>query len=136
MLQGERPMASENKSLGRFILDGILPAPRGIPQIEVKNQTDNAHYQAEKILREQGDKIPEQVRIQLAEKSSAVKRALDAGDYDGMRSGLQELQQAMLAVGQAAYGAGEGGPTTPPGADGQGGPGSPEGTVEGEYREV
>ncbi|MBU3925394.1 molecular chaperone DnaK [Patescibacteria group bacterium] len=35
VLQGERPMASDNKSLGRFILDGIPPAPRGIPQIEV-----------------------------------------------------------------------------------------------------
>jgi molecular chaperone DnaK len=35
VLQGERPMASDNKSLGRFILDGIPPARRGIPQIEV-----------------------------------------------------------------------------------------------------
>lgn len=35
VLQGERPMASDNKSLGRFILDGIPPAPRGIPQVEV-----------------------------------------------------------------------------------------------------
>jgi molecular chaperone DnaK len=35
VLQGERPMAADNKSLGRFILDGIPPAPRGIPQIEV-----------------------------------------------------------------------------------------------------
>ena len=35
ILQGERPMAADNKSLGRFHLDGILPAPRGIPQIEV-----------------------------------------------------------------------------------------------------
>jgi molecular chaperone DnaK len=35
VVQGERPMASNNKSLGRFILDGIPPAPRGIPQIEV-----------------------------------------------------------------------------------------------------
>ena len=33
--QGERPMSADNKSLGRFILDGILPAPRGVPQIEV-----------------------------------------------------------------------------------------------------
>src|ERR671924_210916 len=135
VLQGERPMAAENKSLGRFILDGILPAPRGVPQIEVtfdidangilnvsakdkatgkeqkiviqsssglseaeiqkmvkdaeehaeedrkrredielRNQADSAHYQAEKLLREQGDKIPEQVRVQVAEKSSAVKR--------------------------------------------------------------
>src|SRR6266536_915026 len=199
VLQGERPMATENKSLGRFILDGILPAPRGIPQVEVTfdidangilnvsakdkatskeqkiviqsssglseaeiqkmvkdaeehaeddrrrreeielhNQADSAHYQAEKLLREQGDKIPEQVRIQVAEKSSAVKRALDANDADGMRTALQELQQAMMAVGQAAYGGtpGESGET--PGANGQegGGPGSAQGTVEGEYREV
>jgi len=36
VLQGERPMASDNKSIGRFMLDGVLPAPRGIPKIEVK----------------------------------------------------------------------------------------------------
>jgi molecular chaperone DnaK len=198
VLQGERPMAGENKSLGRFILDGILPAPRGIPQIEVtfdidangilnvsakdkatgkeqkiviqsssglseaeiqkmvkdaeehaeedrrrreeievRNQADSAHYQAEKLLREQGDKIPEQARIQVAEKSSAVKRALDANDVEGMRTALQELQQAMLAVGQAAYGAGESGQGQEPGANGQGDAGPKEqGTVEGEYREV
>jgi molecular chaperone DnaK len=38
--QGERPMAGDNKSLGRFILDGIPPAPRGIPQIEVTFDID------------------------------------------------------------------------------------------------
>jgi molecular chaperone DnaK len=193
VLQGERPMATENKSLGKFILDGILPAPRGVPQIEVtfdidangilnvsakdkatiqsssglsdaeiqkmvkdaeehaeddrrrreeievRNQADSAHYQAEKLLREQGDKIPEQVRSQVAEKSTAVKRALDANDVDGMRTALQELQQAMLAVGQAAYG-GTPEPGEEPGANGQegdgGGKGSAQGTVEGEYREV
>jgi molecular chaperone DnaK len=199
VLQGERPMAAENKSLGRFILDGILPAPRGVPQVEVtfdidangilnvsakdkatgkeqkiviqsssglsdseiqrmvkdaeehaaddarrreeielRNHADSAHYQAEKMLREQGDKMPENLRTQVAEKSSAVKRALDANDVDGMRSSLEELQQAMMAVGQAVYGGGaEGGPTEP-GSNGQGGggPEAPSGTVEGEYREV
>jgi len=40
VLQGERPMAADNKSLGRFILDGLLPAPRGIPQIEVTFDID------------------------------------------------------------------------------------------------
>jgi molecular chaperone DnaK len=200
VLQGERPMATENKSLGRFILDGILPAPRGVPQIEVtfdidangilnvsakdkatakeqkiviqsssglsdaeiqrmvkdaeehaaedarrreeietRNHADSAHYQAEKMLREQGDKMPEQLRTQLAEKSSAVKRALDANDVDGMKSAMEELQQAMMAVGQAVYG-GTGAPPEPgePGGDGHGpgGPETPSGTVEGEYREV
>lgn len=40
VLQGERPMASDNKTLGRFILDGIPPSPRGVPQIEVKFDID------------------------------------------------------------------------------------------------
>lgn len=40
VLQGERPMASDNKTLGRFILDGIPPAPRGIPQVEVSFDID------------------------------------------------------------------------------------------------
>jgi molecular chaperone DnaK len=40
VLQGERPMAADNKSLGRFVLDGIPPAPRGIPQIEVSFDID------------------------------------------------------------------------------------------------
>ncbi|MER3466775.1 MAG: hypothetical protein C4340_06680 [Armatimonadota bacterium] len=40
VLQGERPLARDNKSLGRFILDGIPPAPRGVPQIEVTFDID------------------------------------------------------------------------------------------------
>jgi molecular chaperone DnaK len=40
ILQGERPMAPDNKSLGQFILDGIPPAPRGVPQVEVKFDID------------------------------------------------------------------------------------------------
>jgi molecular chaperone DnaK len=199
VLQGERPMATENKSLGRFILDGILPAPRGVPQvevtfdidangilnvsakdkatakeqkiviqsssglsdaeiqkmvkdaeehaaddarrreeIEVRNHADSAHYQAEKMLREQGDKMPENLRSQVAEKSSAVKRALDANDVEGMKTSLEELQQAMMAVGQAVYGGGADGGATGQGPDGEGGggPETPSGTVEGEYREV
>ena len=40
VLQGERPMASENKTIGRFMLDGILPAPKGTPQIEVTFDID------------------------------------------------------------------------------------------------
>lgn len=40
VIQGERPMAKDNKSLGRFHLDGIMPAPRGVPQIEVTMDVD------------------------------------------------------------------------------------------------
>ena len=41
ILQGERPMANQNKSIGRFMLEGIMPAPRGIPQIEVSFDIDS-----------------------------------------------------------------------------------------------
>jgi molecular chaperone DnaK len=41
IVQGERPMAADNKSLGRFVLDGIPPAPRGVPQIEVTFDVDS-----------------------------------------------------------------------------------------------
>ncbi|HAP37760.1 TPA: molecular chaperone DnaK, partial [Candidatus Shapirobacteria bacterium] len=41
VLQGERPMSADNKSLGRFVLDGIPPAPRGVPQIEVTFDIDS-----------------------------------------------------------------------------------------------
>jgi molecular chaperone DnaK len=40
VLQGERPMAADNRTLGRFMLDGILPAPRGMPQVEVTFDID------------------------------------------------------------------------------------------------
>ena len=40
VLQGEREFANDNKSLGRFVLDGIAPAPRGVPQIEVTFNID------------------------------------------------------------------------------------------------
>jgi molecular chaperone DnaK len=40
VLQGERPMAADNRTLGRFMLDGILPAPRGVPQVEVSFDID------------------------------------------------------------------------------------------------
>jgi molecular chaperone DnaK (HSP70) len=101
-------------------------------EIEVRNQADSAHYQAEKLLREQGASLPEHVRADVAEKSAAVKRALDANDLNAMRSAVEQLQQAIMAVGQAAYGGGNG----HQGPDDGTGSRAPEGAVEGEYREV
>ncbi|KAL0357214.1 UNVERIFIED_CONTAM: Stromal heat shock-related protein, chloroplastic [Sesamum calycinum] len=85
VLQGEREFVRDNKSLGSFRLDGIPPAPRGVPQIEVermvseaekfakedkekrdaidtKNQADSVVYQTEKQLKELGDKVPGPVK--------------------------------------------------------------------------
>jgi molecular chaperone DnaK len=195
VLQGERPMAAENKSLGRFILDGILPAPRGVPQIEVtfdidangilnvsakdkgtgkeqriviqpssgltkeeiermvreaeahaaedrrrreevelRNQADTLVYQAEKVLREHGERVPGELRSEVESRVAAVRSALQSGaGLEALRRAMEELNQSLSRLGQAVYsGAGTAG-----GAAGQGPSTSgPSGTVEGEFREV
>jgi molecular chaperone DnaK len=203
VLQGERPMAADNRTLGRFMLDGILPAPRGMPQIEVtfdidangilnvraqdkgtgkeqkititassglskdevdkmqkeaemhaaedtkrreeietKNMADTMAYQAEKMLRDNKDKIPGDLNKEAEEKIAAVKSALNGTDIEAIKKANQELNETMQKIGQAVYsqqqppGGGEAPP--PPGGEGGegGGGGEDEGTVEGEYREV
>jgi len=199
VVQGERPMAGDNKTLGRFMLDGILPAPRGLPQIEVtfdidangilnvsakdkgtgreqkititasnglseeeieqmkqeaeahaaedqkrkeeieaRNIADNLVYQAEKLMQEQGDVVPAELKEQVEGKIAAVRSALQGSDIDYLRGTVEELSQALQQVGAAVYQ--QAGP--PPGAEGQPGAEPPpsggveDGTVEGEFREV
>jgi molecular chaperone DnaK len=201
VLQGERPLASENKALGRFILDGILPAPRGLPQVEVtfdidangilkvsakdratgkeqriviqassglseseiqemvrqaelhatedaarreeiesRNRADNLAYAAEKLVRESGDKIPEDLRTQVENATKEVREALNANDKTRIASAVTSLETAMQAAGQAVYSQqeqpGEGAPSGTPGGQPGQGPQGPGGTVEGEFREV
>ncbi|MFQ6057931.1 MAG: molecular chaperone DnaK [Anaerolineae bacterium] len=194
VVQGERPMAADNKTLGRFILDGIPPAPRGIPQIEVtfdidadgilnvsaqdkatgreqrititassgltkeevdrmikeaerhaeedrrrkeeveiRNNADALAYQAEKSLRDLGDKVPTHVRSDVEAKVQAVREALKGQDVYEIRRRTQELSQAMQQIGAAMYEQ-PGAPPPPPGGEGRGP--EEEGTVEGEFREV
>ncbi len=164
VLQGERPMASDCRSLGRFILDGIPPAPRGIPQIEVtfdvdangiltvtakdkatgrersiritgsiglskeeiermkreaeqfaeqdrkkrelaevKNQADNLIYVAEKTLREMGDKIPENIKKEVQEKISELKKTKEGDNIDEIKIKIQELSQSLQKIGSQMY---------------------------------
>ena len=70
VLQGERPMATDNKTLGRFILDGIPPAPRGVPQIEVTFDIDADGILAVKAL-DKATKKEQSIRI---EASSALSK--------------------------------------------------------------
>ncbi len=199
VLQGERAMAQDNKSLGRFILDGIPPAPRGIPQIEVtfdidangilnvsaqdkatgreqkititagsglskeeveklrqeadlhaeedrerrdeielRNQADSIAYMAEKTLREQGEKVPDEVKTEVEGKVQAVRTALQGQDIEAVRQAMTELGESMQKIGAAMYG--EPGAEAAPGPEGEAPPEGEaepeEGTVEGEYREV
>ncbi|MFA5056162.1 MAG: molecular chaperone DnaK [Dehalococcoidia bacterium] len=200
VLQGERSMANDNKTLGRFMLDGIVPAPRGMPQIEVsfdidangivsvkahdkgtgkeqkivitassglskdeidkmkreadahasedakkreevetKNTADTVAYQAEKTLKEQGDKIPADMKQRAEDKVKAVRDAINANNIEDMKRTMQELSDVLQQIGTTLYqqGAGqqqgpEAGAPPPPGGDKP----PDDGTVEGEFREV
>jgi molecular chaperone DnaK len=198
VVQGERPMALDNKLLGNFILDGIPPAPRGIPQIEVtfdidadgilnvsaedkatgreqqititassglskeeveqmvkeaeqsaaedqkrkerveaRNMADSMIYQAEKILRDQGDKVPANIKSEVESKISSLRDILDSGSTDELKNKAQELGTALQQIGAAMYEQPE--PTTPP-PDEEGGPppgeGGDEDIIEGEFKEA
>ena len=197
VLQGEREMAVNNTSVGRFTLDGIAPAPRGMPQIEVlfdidvngiltvtakdkatdreqhitvtgrsgmsdddidrlvreaeqnaesdrarraeveiRNSADSLVYQAEKLLADEGDKIPDDVKGEVTEKKDALKELLAATDADSskLKVASDELQASLLKVGQQMYsGAGSSGA---PGGPGGTSDRTPDDTVEGEFREV
>ena len=194
VLQGERPMAADNMSLGRFRLEGIPPAPRGIPQIEVtfdidangilnvtardkatgkeqsvtitastnlsesdvermvkeakeheaedrrrreladaRNTADTLAYQAEKSLRELGDKVPAQDREQIQNKIDALKKAMEGEDIQEIKRLTEEVQQASYALSQQLYAQAA---TPEKEAEGER-PGGDEGdVVEGEFREA
>ena len=201
VLQGERSMATENKTIGRFMLDGILPAPRGTPQVEVtfdidangilsvsakdkgtgkeqrititassgleqdeiermvkeaeehaeedsrrreevelRNNADNAAFAAEKLLQENEDKVPAELKEEIESNVAAVREAIKGEDTAAINTAMQELQTAIQKVGEIVYsqtGAGGGGEAPPEGGDDSGdGETPPEDTVEGEYREV
>ena len=200
VLQGERSMSKDNKSVGKFILDGVLPAPRGVPQVEVtfdidangilsvsakdkgtgkeqkiviqptsgiakedvekmvedaqrfaeedqrkraeaetRNQADNLVYSTEKLLKEQADKVPEELKQEVEGKIAQLRTAITDNNVPLMQSLMTELSTSIQKLGQSVYGQGEGAAgdgqapgeqDQPPGGD------QPEGTVEGEFREV
>jgi molecular chaperone DnaK len=209
ILQGERSMATDNRTLGRFVLDGILPAPRGVPQVEVsfdidangilnvraqdkgtgkeqkititassglskqeiekmakdaemhaaddtqkkegieaRNNADSLIYSAERLLREQGDKVPADLKQQIDGKIAALRSALQGTDTNYIKNTTNELSELMQKVGQSVYqqtGAGasqpppgdsSNEPPPPPPPGGEQAKGGEEGTVEGEFREV
>jgi molecular chaperone DnaK len=210
VLQGERDFANDNKTLGKFILDGIPPAPRGVPQIEVtfdidangildvkakdratsreqqvritassmlskndvdrmvkeaashadedrvrkeeveaRNQADALAYQAERTLRDLGDKVPAEDRAETERRVEAVRTGLKGSDLAAVKSATDALVEQLQKVSTAAYQAtaaaetAAGGPDGP--ADGgedqsSGDGGSPdqgnEEVVEGEFKEA
>ncbi|MCR5718808.1 MAG: molecular chaperone DnaK [Oscillospiraceae bacterium] len=165
VLQGERGFAKDNKQLGTFRLDGIAPAMRGVPRIEVtfdidrngivhvsakdlgtgkeqnisitastnmskddiekavkeaeayaeedkkrrdevetKNQAENMVLQAENTLKEFGDKVPQDMQDMIRSKAADLKSAVDANDGAAMKTKMDDLQKAMMDMGQKIYG--------------------------------
>ena len=199
VLQGEREFARDNKQLGLFRLDGIAPAPRGIPQIEVsfdidangivnvsakdlgtgkeqhititsssnmskedidkavkeaeqfasedkkrreevdtRNNAENMCYQAEKLVKDNGDKMDAADKSAIEGKVSTLKQAISGNDAAAIKKGMEELEQVMMQVGQKMYQqqAPQQGPQQP-GGSADPGAGAPNGNVyDADYREV
>jgi molecular chaperone DnaK len=116
VLQGERPMANDNKSLGKFILDGIPPAPRGIPQIEVSFDIDANGILTVKA-RDKATNKEQSIRIEAStglsdEEVERMKRDAEAhADEDKKKRELIELrnqaQSLVMATEKALADLGE-----------------------------
>jgi len=107
VVQGERAMASDNKSLGRFVLDGIPPAPRGLPQIEVSFDVDANGILSVKAKdkasgKEQSIRI--EARSGLSEEE-IKKMQQDAEKHASDDKEKVELVEARNLAEQAVYGA-------------------------------
>jgi molecular chaperone DnaK len=97
IVQGERPMASDNKSLGRFILDGIPPAPRGMPQVEVSFDIDangilNVKAKDKSSNKEQSIRIEASSGLTPAEIEKMQKDAEMHGDEDRKKKEIVETK--------------------------------------------
>ncbi len=106
VLQGERPMAPQNKSLGMFNLDGIPPAPRGVPQIEVTFDID-ANGILNVSAKDKGTGKEQKIRIEAGsgltkeeiEKMKAEAKANEAGDKIE-KDRVEKLNQADSLIFQ------------------------------------
>ncbi|KKW47520.1 MAG: molecular chaperone DnaK [Candidatus Kaiserbacteria bacterium GW2011_GWA2_58_9] len=107
VVQGERPMAADNKSLGRFNLDGIPPAPRGVPQVEVSFDIDANGILSVKAKdktsgKEQSIRIEARSGLSEAEVEKMKKDAEANAESDKRK---KELVEAQNAADQLAYAA-------------------------------
>ncbi len=108
-------------------------------EIEARNQADNAHYQVQKFLQENGDKLADADKKELQEQMDAVKAALDRNaSADDLEKATNKLMDEWQKVGAKMYQGPSAGPQTqpPPPGDAQGGGPGGEDVVDGEYRKV
>ena len=105
VLQGERPMAADNRTLGRFMLDGILPAPRGVPQVEVAFEID-ANGILNVSARDKGTGKEQKITITASSglsKDEVGKMQKDAESYAAEDAQRKEEAEARNAADSLAY---------------------------------
>jgi len=108
--------------------------------IETRNQADSLVFAAEKTLREQGEQISSELKLEIESKVEATKKAMEQDDLEALKRATDELGQTLQKVGSEMYGAGGpgmGGTGPTPDSDGEGRPDGPgdENVVEGEFTE-
>ncbi len=100
ILQGERPMARDNRSVGRFILDGIPPAPRGVPQIEVTFDMD-ANGILKVAAKDKGTGKEQNIRIEastgLSQEEIAKMKAEAAANADADKQAKEKAEKLNMA---------------------------------------
>jgi molecular chaperone DnaK len=85
-------------------------------QIEAKNNADQMIYQGEKLVKDLGDKVPADLKKELEKKSQEVQMAIEANNYEKMKTGTDELQQIIFKISEKVYGSA--GPGAQPGGTG------------------
>ena len=105
VIQGERPMAGDNRTLGRFMLDGILPAPRGVPQVEVAFEID-ANGILNVSARDKGTGKEQKITITASSglsKDEVEKMRQEAERHAGEDSRRKEEVETRNAADSLAY---------------------------------
>lgn len=87
--------------------------------VDTRNAADSMVYQADKQLKEFGDKVPAELKTKVEAAQASLKEAIAKEDVAAMKSGMEALQAEVMAIGQAVYAAGgAAGAGGAPGADG------------------
>lgn len=114
----------EEEDVNRMVKDAEKYAEedaRRLDQVETKNKADQMIYQGQKLIKDLGDKVPEDLKKEVESKSAEVQVAIESEDYAKMKSGTEELQQTIYKISEKAYGqagqAEQGGPEGAAGFD-------------------